>query len=70
MKIVSVKFEDSDDRYGDKAAVATLEDSSKKLVIVWFSDELTFKEEELIGLTVEEAQDLKEKRDIEYLRTP
>jgi len=70
MKIVSVRFQDSDHRYGDKEAVATLEDGREEFVFPWFSDELSFREEELLGLTVEEARDVKTARDIAYLRAP
>lgn len=69
MKIVKVKFQDSNHRYGDKEAIATLEDGSKTSVFPWFSDELSFTETELVGKTVEEARDLKQARDIAYLRS-
>ena len=42
MRIKSVIFQDSDHRYGDKEAVATMEDGSEKFVFPWFSDELKF----------------------------
>lgn len=69
-KIVSVVFQDSDHRYGDKEAIVTLEDRSKEFLFAWFSDELSFREEELLGLSIAQARDLKEKRDMDYLRTP
>lgn len=70
MKISSVKFQDSENRYGDKEAVATMENGSEEFVFAWFSDELSFREEELLGLTIEQARDLKTTRDIAYLRSP
>ena len=45
MRIKSVIFQDSDHRYGDKEAVATMEDGSETFVFPWFSDELRFLKE-------------------------
>ena len=74
--IKSVKFQSNDHRppskrrYGDREAVATMSDGNKDVyVMCWFSDELRFWEEELIGLTIEEARNLKQARDIAYLRS-
>lgn len=69
MTIRNVKFQDSDHRYGDKEALAVLEDGSEEFIFPWFSDELRFTESELIGLTIEEARDLKQHKDIAYLRS-
>ena len=68
-RIKSVVFQDSDHRYGDKEAVATMEDGSEEFVFPWFSDELRFSTRELIGLTIEQARDLKQARDVAYLRS-
>lgn len=68
-RIKSVKFQDSNHRYGDKEAVATMEDGSEEVVIHWFSDELQFIPNELVSLTIEQARDLKQARDIAYLRS-
>jgi hypothetical protein len=68
-RIKSVKFQDSDHRYGDKEAVATMDDESEELVFHWFSDELSFREEELVAMTIEQARDLRQERDIAYLRS-
>ena len=70
MQIVSVRFQDSDHRYGDKEAVAIMENGQETFVFPWFSDELSFKEEELLGLTIEQARDLKQARDTAYLMSP
>ena len=68
--ITEVVFRESDNRYGNREAVATLADGSLGVfVIAWFDDELTFKEEELINLTVEEARDLRQDRDTAYLQS-
>lgn len=68
-RIATVTFQDSEHRYGDKEAVATMDDGSEEIVIHWFSDELSFAPSDFIGLTVEEARDLKQERDIAYLRS-
>lgn len=70
MKIVDATISTSNHRYGDLEFRATMEDGTKDVfVFPWFSDELTFSPQEIVGLTVEEACDLKEKRDIAYLRS-
>jgi hypothetical protein len=68
-RIKSVKFQDSNNRYGDKEAVATMDDGSEEVVIHWFSDELQFSPIEFVGMTVEEARDHKQRRDIAYLQS-
>jgi len=68
-RIKSVIFEDSDDRYGNRKAMAVMEDGSEELVFHWFDDELHFREEELIAMTIEQARDFKQERDIAYLRS-
>lgn len=68
-RIKSVIFQDSTHRYGDKEAVAIMDDGSEELVFHWFSDELSFREEELIAMTIEQARDFKQERDIAYLQS-
>jgi hypothetical protein len=68
-RIKSVKFEDSQHRYGDREAIATMDDGSEMVVFHWFSDELSFSKEELIGMTLEQARDLRTARDIAYLQS-
>lgn len=68
-RIAAVRFQDSDHRYGDKEAVAQMLDGTEQVVFHWFSDELQFSTRELVGLTLEEARDLKQARDIAYLRS-
>lgn len=68
-RIKSVTFQDSSHRYGDKEAVAVMEDGSEEFVFAWFSDELSFREEELIAMTVEQARDFKQERDVAYLQS-
>lgn len=48
---------------------AELEDGSRTELFAFYSDELRFDEEELIGLTVEEARDLHHRRDVGYLQS-
>lgn len=69
MKIESVVFQPSEHRYGNMEVVATMENGGVRFVFAWFDDELSFTPEEFVGLTVEEARDLKEKRDIAYLQS-
>lgn len=69
MQIKSVVFQPSEHRYGNMEAVATMEDGEEKFVFPWFDDELSFRPEELIGKTIEEARDLKQAKDIAYLQS-
>ena len=69
MQIESVIFQNSYRREGNKEAIAVVEGGQRIFVFAWFDDELTFKEEELVNLTVEEARDLKQNRDIAYLQS-
>lgn len=48
---------------------AELEDGSSPELFAYYSDELRFDEDELIGLTVEEAQALHHRRDVGYLQS-
>lgn len=50
-------------------ALALLEDGCTSALFSYYPDELTFKEDELTGLTVEEALDLFVKKDTEYLQS-
>lgn len=68
--IRSVEFQDSDRRYGDLEAIATMADGRTDIYVVcWFSDELTFSPKDFVGLTLEEARALKQLKDIAYLRS-
>ena len=65
-KIKSVKF--LKDRFAVEAH-AIFDDGKESVLFVYFPDELSFTEEELIGLTDEEAYNLFIKKDNEYLRS-
>lgn len=69
MQIKSVVFQPSENRYGNMEVVATMDNGETEFVFPWFDDELTFTPEEFVGLTVEEARDLKEKKDIAFLKS-
>jgi len=48
---------------------AELDDGSQVDLFAFYSDELHFEEDELVGLTVEEARALHHARDAGYLRS-
>lgn len=54
---------------GQREVVGTLNDGSELRLFSYYPDELTFWEEEFIGLTVSEALKLFHDRDIAYLRS-
>lgn len=68
-KIIEANVYPSNDRYGDLHMVVKTEDGYEGAVFAWFSDELKFEPSDVIGLTWEDAQDLKQKRDIAYLQS-
>ena len=69
LKIKAVKFQDSESRQGNREIMATMDDGSDAYVFSYYDDELTFSCDELIGLTIDEARDLKQEKDIAYLRS-
>lgn len=48
---------------------ATFEDGTTKVLFDFYHDEIRFTESELIGLTEEQARDLKRQKDTAYLRS-
>lgn len=45
------------------------EDGSTKELFSFYPDELSFRESEFIGLTEQQARDLRHRRDVAYLRS-
>lgn len=67
-RIQSVRFRDSAGHYGNKEAVAVMCDgSTDQFVVAWYDDELSFTEAEFVGLTIDEARNLKVAKDKRYL---
>lgn len=57
-------------RFGDMARVtAKMSDGSEMMVFEYFSDELHFTAEEFEGLTIDQACELKFRKDVAYLRS-
>lgn len=55
---------------GAAKVMATVEGvEGERLLFSFFHDELSFSEDELKGLTVKAARELRHKRDVEYLRS-
>ena len=71
-KIVSVRYEHEmiNGRIcGQSHIFATFEDGSEVKIISYYTDELSFPEDQLIGLTEQNAMDLWRKKDINYLQS-
>jgi hypothetical protein len=49
--------------------VTTTDNPEKQTIFTYYPDEISFTQNELIGLTISEAQQLKMQKDIEYLQT-
>jgi len=48
---------------------ATFEDGSTQRLFDYFPDEISFTEDEFVGLTLDEAFALKHKKDVAYLKS-
>jgi len=47
----------------------TLEDGNEQMLFDYYPDEISFSANEFVGLTVEQAKQLKFKKDVAYLRS-
>lgn len=65
-KIVSCSIERR--RY-DCVIWVTVEGGLTEAIYIYYPDELTFTEQEFVGLTKKEAKDLCHQRDVQYLRS-
>lgn len=54
---------------GSRDVVAVMSDGNTVTAFNFYTDELSFTESELIGLTEQQARDLYRERDIAYLRS-
>ncbi|MFK7603651.1 hypothetical protein ACI3L1_15715 [Deinococcus sp. SM5_A1] len=54
---------------GQAVVTATFDDGEEERVLPYYADELTFTEQEVVGLTREEVMDLFTKKDIAYLQS-
>ncbi len=69
MKITSARIEwDRSDRWSIPVVFVTINDEEERL-FDYYPDEISFHSGEFIGLTLEEARDLKHKKDVAYLRS-
>ena len=65
-KITKITFKEDGYR---NIIIATFDDGSTDEICSYYPDELSFCESEFLGLTREEAMDLKTRKDIAYLRS-
>ncbi len=49
--------------------IATFEDGTTKTLFSFYPDEISFKPSEFIGLTEAEAQDLRQRKDVAFLKS-
>ena len=56
-------------RYGNVEFYVLKSDGFTAIAFPWFDDELSFQPDDVIGKTLEEARDLKQARDIQYLQS-
>ena len=48
---------------------ATFDDGSRKELFSYYPDEIVFSEHEFIGLTEQQAHDLRHRKDVDYLQS-
>lgn len=66
-QITTVTSRPSKSQHGNMEMLVATKNGHQEIAFAWFDDELTFTTAELIGLTIEEARDLKQARDKQYL---
>lgn len=71
MKIVSVSISAMPKSMFDKMpeVTATFEDGTSKVLFSYYPDEISFCEAEIIGLTEDEAHQLKHDKDVRFLQS-
>jgi hypothetical protein len=67
--ITQAEIRPSISHYGDKEMYVLKSDGFTAIAFPWFSDELSFQPSDVVGKTLEEARDLKQERDLAYLRS-
>jgi len=68
MKITSARIAYGKDRWSTPEVFVTIDGKESRL-FEYYADELSFKSSEFIGLTREEALDLRYKKDLAYIRS-
>jgi|SoiMethySBSTD1v2_1073268.scaffolds.fasta_scaffold4161535_1 hypothetical protein len=67
--ITKAEVRPSISHYGDVEMYVLKSDGFTAIAFPWFSDELSIQPSDVVGKTLEEARDLKQARDIAYLRS-
>jgi hypothetical protein len=69
-QIVSVEIKQPE-KFGDMAHihVKVADDNAKFLLFSYYADEISFSSAELLGLTVDQANELRHKKDVAYLQS-
>ena len=71
LKIVSARITAIPNSYFDNMpqVFVTLENSIEEFLFDYYPDEISFRPQEFVGLTISEAKTLKYKKDIAYLKS-
>lgn len=71
MKIKSARITEMPKKMFDPMpkVIATFENGQEKELFEYYPDELTFTPEEFVGLTEDQAYELRHKKDVAYLRS-
>jgi hypothetical protein len=71
MKITAARITPMPKKFSDPMpqVFVTTEDGHEQLLFEFYPDEISFRAQEFVGLTMNEARDLKRQKDVEYLRS-
>lgn len=71
MKIVSARITAMPKSFLDPMPVVyvTMENGDEKKLFSYYPDEISFTESEFVGLTIQEAEQLRHTKDVTYLRS-
>jgi hypothetical protein len=69
LKITACNIEVGQGFGSDNKVNVTYEDGTVENILRYFSDEISFTEDEFIGLTKDQAMDLFHEKDVAYLRS-
>jgi hypothetical protein len=71
MKIIAATIGPMPKSFCDPMPKVTVkfEDGTEKVLFSFYPDEISFRAEEFVGLTEQEARTLRHKRDVAYLRS-
>ena len=71
MKIIKARITEMPKSFFDEMPMvyATIEDGTEHLLFSYYPDEISFTENEFVGLTLQEGKDLRRQKDLRFLQS-